>query len=299
MPITTRPLLPTDAATLDAFLAPHTAEAYFLRSNAKNAGLTYTGKFLEAEYFGTFENEKLVGVISYSWINTILVFVEEPSCLTSLVQAVKPSVLKRNGVVEAILGLPVHVDAVIEELRIPVSAFRRKEDDGLFRLPLTEMRLPEMPEGLQIREATMEDIDLLISWRVDFNIEAVHAKPGKELEDKARAEMSERIPAGELFILEKDGQPVSFCGIGGHVPDTVMVGPVWTPPDLRNRKYGRIATGYALKLLAEKRPALCQSILFASRADAIRVYEALGFVRFSDWRLALLKEDYRIEASFP
>jgi len=141
----------------------------------------------------------------------------------------------------------------------------------------------------------MEDIDLLVSWRVDFNIEAVHAKPGKALEDKALAEMRERIPAGELYILEKDGQPVSFCGIGGHVPDTVMVGPVWTPPELRNRKYGRIATGYALKLLAEKRPALRQAILFASRADAIRVYEAIGFVRFSDWRLALIKEDYRIE----
>lgn len=297
MPITTRPLLPTDAATLDAFLAPHTAEAYFLRSNAKNAGLTYGGKFLEAEYFGSFDGERLVGVISYSWINTILVFAEDPLCLAPLVKAVEPSILKRNGVIEAILGLPIHVDAVIEELGIPPIAFRRKENDGLFRLPLTDLRLPEMTGGLHMREAAMEDIDLLVSWRVDFNIEAVHAKPGKELEDKARAEMSERVPAGELFILEKDGQPVSFCGIGGHVPDTVMVGPVWTPPELRNRKYGRIATGYALKLLSEKRPALCQAILFASRADAIRVYEAIGFIRFSDWRLALVKEDYRVGAS--
>ncbi len=297
MNVTTRPLLPTDAATLDAFLAPHTAEAYFLRSNAKNAGVTYSGKFLEAEYFGAFNDEKLVGVISFSWINTILVFAEDTSCLASLVQAVTPSILKRNGVIEAILGLPVHVDAVIEELGIPASAFRRKENDGLFRLPITDLRLPEISDGLHIREAAMEDIDLLVSWRVDFNIEAVHAKPGKELEDKARAEMNERIPAGELYILEKDGQPVSFCGIGGYVPDTVMVGPVWTPPELRNRKYGRIATGYALKLLAEKRIALRQAILFASRADAIRIYEAIGFTRFSDWRLALVKEDYRVVSS--
>jgi len=294
MPIATRPLLSTDAVMLDAFLAPRTAEAYFLRSNAKIAGLTYSGKFLEAEYFGAFDGERLVGVISYSWINTILVFAEDSSCLAPLVQAVRPSILKRNGIIEAILGLPVHVDTVIEELDIPSSAFRRKENDGLFRLPLTDMRLPELTDSLRMRIATTDDLELLVSWRVDFNIEAVHAKPGQELEDKARAEMNERIPVGELFILEKDGQPVSFCGIGGHVSDTVMVGPVWTPPELRNRKYGRIATGYGLNLLAEKRPALRQAILFASRADAIRVYEALGFVRFSDWRLALVKEDHRV-----
>jgi hypothetical protein len=297
MTITTRPLLPTDAATLDTFLEPHTAEAYFLRSNAKTAGLTYSGKFLEAEYFGAFDGDRLVGVISYSWINTILVYAEDPSCLAPLVQAVRPSILKRGGTVEAILGLPVHVDAIIEELGIPSSAFRRKENDGLFRLPLADMRLPELTNGLHVRMADMNDLDLLVSWRVDFNIEAVHAKPGQELEDKARAEMNERIPAGELFILEKDGQPVSFSGAHGHVPDTVMVGPVWTPPELRNRKYGRIATGHALKLLAEKRSALRQAILFASRADAIRVYESLGFIRFSDWRLALVKEDYRAEAA--
>ncbi|MDD3183521.1 MAG: hypothetical protein PHD48_12075, partial [Alphaproteobacteria bacterium] len=160
MTITTRSLLPSDAAALDSFLAPHTAEAYFLRSNAKNAGLCYGGKFLEAEYFGAFEVERLVGVLSYSWINSILVFAEEKACLSPLVQTLMPSICNRGGVVEAILGLPVHVDAVIEELRIPSSAFRRKENDGLFRLPLTDMCLPELTDGLHMRIATTDDVEL-------------------------------------------------------------------------------------------------------------------------------------------
>jgi hypothetical protein len=120
-PITTRPLLPTDAATLDAFLAPHTAEAYYLRSNAMAAGLVYEDKPLQAEYFGAFDGDRLVGVITYTWLPTILVFAKDPACLPALEKAIRPAIVKRGGKIEAILGLVPHVDAVILALD-----FRRK-----------------------------------------------------------------------------------------------------------------------------------------------------------------------------
>ena len=55
-----------DAAQVDAFLKPHTAAAFHLRSNAAKAGLTYDGNPYEAEYLGAFNSDRLVGVVGYS-----------------------------------------------------------------------------------------------------------------------------------------------------------------------------------------------------------------------------------------
>ncbi|MGE0109923.1 MAG: GNAT family N-acetyltransferase [Bdellovibrionales bacterium] len=297
MSINVRPLNQQDLSILDAFLKPHTAEAYFLRSNALSGGLAYEGKFLQGEYFGAFEADQLVGVLCYSWLHTLLVFVENNDCFSLLANAVRPALQRREGRLDAILGLAPHADALIAALDIPPSAFRRDEDDGLFRLSLNGIKLPPLPERMCVRKAEDKDYELVVSWRVAFNVEAVHAQPSEKLEREVRAEISERIPNGELFLLEKDGDPVSLCGVHGNIPDTKMVGPVWTPADLRNRGYGRLAVGWALKQLYEQTPELEQAILFASRPEAVHVYESLGFTRFADWRLGMLKEDYRVKAA--
>lgn len=291
-----RPLIPSDAAYLDDFLRPHTAEAYWLRSNALAGGLAYEGKYLQAEYFGAFRDNRLVGAVAYSWMNTILLFADEPACLRDLAASLLPCIRKRDGVVDAILGLAEQADAVIKALKIPVTAWRCDDSDGLFRLKLDQLRMPSAQSGFFVRKAEEKDREQIVAWRIAFNIEAVNAAPGAELERKVREEISARLPLGELFVLEHDGNLLSYCGVGGHVPDTVMVGPVWVPVDFRCRGYGRAVTAEALKILADERPALRHAALFASKPDAIRLYEAIGFKRIADWRLALLKEDYRVES---
>lgn len=294
MPINTRPLLPIDAAMLDAFLAPHTAEAYYLRSNAIAAGLVYEGKPLQAEYFGAFDGESLVSVIAYTWLPTLLVFAENPAGLPALAKAVRPAIVKRGGKIEAILGLAPYVDAVISALALPPEAFRRYGDDWLFRLDLKNMLLPPLPESLSLRLAEEKDRALLIDWRMAFNIEANNAEPGPNLKASVEKEVDHWLGSKQTFLLEQAGYPVSFCGIGGNIPETVIIGPVWTPVELRNRGYGRLVTGHGLKILMQERPALREATLFASRPDAIRVYESLGFTRAADWRLALLKDNFRV-----
>lgn len=156
------------------------------------------------------------------------------------------------------------------------------------------MQIPVAASDLCTRYAEEKDLDLLVNWRIAFNIEATHAQPGPKLEEAARTEMKERIPRKELFILERNGAPVSFCGICGNLSESVIVGPVWTPVEERRRGYGRLVVAQGIKMLAEERPALREAVLFASRQDAIRAYSALGFVRTADWRLALMKEDFRL-----
>ncbi|NTU76443.1 MAG: hypothetical protein HGA90_01265, partial [Alphaproteobacteria bacterium] len=227
-------------------------------------GLAYEGKYLQAEYFGAFREDRLAGVVGYSWLNTVLVYAEEPECLPELVRAMVPSIQKRNGVVDAVLGLAPLADKVIEALKIPPTAFRQNDPDSLFRLPLEKLRLPNFPPGAQVRKAEEKDREQLIAWRIAFNIEAVNTAPGPELEKKVREEINNRLPLQELFVLEKGDMLLAMCGIGGHIPDTVIIGPVWTPVEWRGRGYGKAVTAGALKILAEERPQLRQVVLFAS-----------------------------------
>lgn len=69
------------AAALDAFLKPHTAAAFRLRSNVAKAGLVYHGNPYEAEYLGAFNGDRLIGVVGYSWMHTLLLCIEELDCI--------------------------------------------------------------------------------------------------------------------------------------------------------------------------------------------------------------------------
>ncbi|MCL2470074.1 MAG: hypothetical protein FWF24_07655 [Alphaproteobacteria bacterium] len=294
MSFTVRPLLSDDAAALDALLAPRTAEAYYLRSNALAAGLVYEGKALEAEYFGAFERERLVGALAYTWIHTILVYAEKPEICRLLAQAARAAIVKRGGVLDGILGLAAHADAVIASLALPQDVLRLRDNTGLFRLDLEKLRLPCWPEDLSLRLAEEKDRALLVEWCMAFNIEANSAAPGPKLKASVEKEVDLWLKSKPTFMLEKAGATVSFCGIGGDIFDMVIVGPVFTPVALRNQGYGRVVTGYGLKTLMGERPALREATLFASRPDAIRTYENLGFLRTDDWGWALVKEDYRV-----
>ncbi|MCL2470075.1 MAG: hypothetical protein FWF24_07660 [Alphaproteobacteria bacterium] len=294
---TVRPLLSDDAAALDALLAPHTAEAYHLRLNALAYKLVYEGKPFEAEYFGAFEEGRLVGVLSYSWNNTILVFAENPESLPLLAQAARGAIVKRGGVLEAVVGLAPHAGAVIEGLAIPPDVLRKRNEGWLFRLGLENLHLPRWPEDVFLRLAEEKDRILLVAWRMAFNMEAKNAASGPKLKAAVEKEVDFWLKNTPTFMLEKEGRPVSFCGLGGNIPDMVIVGPVFTPMEMRNQGYGRVVTGYGLKMLMDERSALREATLYAVRPDAIRVYESLGFRRAADWLSAALKEDYKVTES--
>jgi hypothetical protein len=172
---TLRLLTAGDGESLDTFLSPRSAEAYYIRSNARIGGFIDEGKFRQAEYLGAFYDNHLVGVITYSWLNTILVYADDPDCLPALSRRLIPLLRTRQGAVEAILGLHSHVDIVIGGLGIPSDAVLDREPDGLFRLAIERLRLPDLLQhpGFGVRRATPKDLELVISWCVAFNIEAM------------------------------------------------------------------------------------------------------------------------------
>jgi hypothetical protein len=283
-----------DAALLDAFLKPHTAAAFHLRSNAAKAGLIYNGNPYEAEYLGAFNGERLVGVVGYSWRHTLLLYIEELGCIPLLAHALIPLIKKRSGVLEGILGLPQQSQPLIAALNLPDQCFRCNEPERLYSLALQDLSVPPLLQypTYHVRRAIQSDAPLLYQWRIAFDTEALNAIPGTALEQKVTAEIDRRIALQELFLLEQAAEPLAFCGISGFLMEAMHIGPVYTPPPLRNRGYAKAITAGAILQRYQEQPSLEQAILIVENPAAERAYQAIGFKKISDYQLALIREGY-------
>lgn len=284
-----------DAAALDAFLKPHTAAAFHLRSNVAKAGLLYHGNPYEAEYLGAFNGDRLVGVVGYSWIHTLLLCIEELPCIPLLAHALIPLIKKRSGVLDGILGLPQHCQPLIATLNLPDHCFRCNKPERLYGLALQDLSVPPLLQDptYRIRRALPSDAELLYQWNIAFDVEALHSVPGTPLEQQTIAKIDRRIALQELFLLERDTEPLAFCGISGFLMEAMYIGPVYTLPSLRNRGYAKAVTAGAIFQQHQEQPSLQQAILIVENPAAERAYQAIGFKKISDYQLALVREDYR------
>lgn len=90
------------------------------------------------------------------------------------------------------------------------------------------------------REATVDDTDLLISWRRDFAIEALGFERSG---DDGPAEIRRRFEIGDGVILWEDGgKPVAWANASKPIGGMSRVGPVYTPPEHREHGYGSAVT---------------------------------------------------------
>ena len=285
-----------DETALDDFLRPHTAEAFFLRSNFYREGVTYEAKPLQAQYLGAFDGDKLVGVVGYSWIHTILVFAEDPACIGDLAQALRPLIQVRNGEIEAVLGLADHVTPLLKHLGLTPNTLRKDAPQILYRLNVGQMKTPALlgDPAIVMRSANEKDLEQIVAWRMAFNIEVAGSTPGPKLEESVRKDVGRKVADNAYFILEQGGVPISMCGAEGYVPEAILIGPVYTPPELRNRGYAKAVTAGAIGIVAAERPTLREAILFTPNPAAAKAYEAIGFQNIGNWGLALVKEDYRL-----
>ncbi len=288
---TIRQLTDDDAHEVDAFLKPYTVEAFYLRSNAAKAGFTYKGNFFEGEYIGAFYHEQLVGIISYQWLNTLLIFAVEEECIPFLSTALEPYLLQRDGKIEGVLGLKTQGNALCEALGIQPHDMRVCEPEWLYIFDVTQSTA--VSDAHTIRYATDEDKTTLVAWRVAFNIEILNAIASPELTKKVERETEERLKQKEFVVLETEGTIRSFCSIHGFVPEAVIVGSVYTPPHYRNQGYARDVVKGAISLTKQTKSTLEKTVLFASNPAAVKAYSNIGFTYHADFFLGLLKESYR------
>ena len=141
----------------------------------------------------------------------------------------------------------------------------------IYRLS-AQPEIPAVPGAL--RGASAADRSLLIDWLDAFTAEALPDSPHTDTGEFVDARLRE---SEQSIFLWEHGGPVSLGGVGGATPNGSRVGPVYTPPELRNRGYASacVAT-LSRRLLAEGKQFL---FLFTDLRNPAsnHVYEKLGY----------------------
>lgn len=285
-----RRLKEQDTGKLKSYLAPHKAECMFMCSNLEAAGLEYKGAEFEGEYLGCFDKDAvqegpLLGVIVHYWNDNVMMHASSQWVLEQLIGCLKSNI-KRP--VAGVLGPNTQAEPVIKTLGLSGAAFRIDRKEGLYKMELVNLNELSMPSNLEVVSAKEVPWALLVKWIKSYAIEALGACNEAALERQVEEEWTLRLQKNDTWVLLSEGVPVCLSAFNARLTDAVQVGPVWTPPEYRNKGFARALLAYILH--QEKHRGTQQAILFTDNPAAIKAYLAIGFKKIGDYRLALLKK---------
>jgi len=205
--------------------------------------------------------------------NLLLSQIDEPSSLAALAREVLacdelPGVLGPTGAARDI------ADAWSARSGRPAV---RVMEERIFRL---DRVIAPRPAPGHCREADERDRGRLTAWCAAFVAESTPDAPPSDpaLAADRMLRRIGRVP----YVWEDAGEVVAFAGAGGPTPHGVRIGPVYTPPNRRDR-------GYASNLIAEiSRRQLAAGrrfcFLFTNLANptANHIYQTIGYVPVVD-----------------
>jgi predicted GNAT family acetyltransferase len=157
---------------------------------------------------------------------------------------------------------------------------RLRTSERIFQL--TAVTPPPRVTG-HARIAEPADRALVAHWLEAFMREALEDEPS-DIEEMTDRWLSRR---GRTLYLWEDGDVVSLAGVGSRTPNGVRIGPVYTPPEARNRGYASalVATISQEQLDAGRR--FCFLFTDLANPTANHIYQAIGYEPVRDvdmWR---------------
>jgi ribosomal protein S18 acetylase RimI-like enzyme len=257
----------------------------FLFGNMRTAGLADQGEPYQGTYAAAFAGGEIIGVVAHYW-NHNLVF-QAPVLVKELLRrAVEASGRDIGG----LIGPGGQVDTAKEALDVDEYRIRLDEMEKLYALELDDLLVPDALASGQVvgRRAGLEDLELLIAWRVAYGAEALGEEETVESRERARSVVQRPVKEKRTWVLEAGGEPVACSSFNTATQEAVQVGGVWTPPELRSQGYGRAVV--AASLLDARSEGVTTAILFTGQENipAQRAYEALGFEHCGVYRMVLL-----------
>jgi len=284
-----RTLRPGDEARLSAFLETKAESSMFLRANLAAAGLVDTGGPYTGTYVGALQSDRVVAVAALFWNGNLML--QAPDHLGPVLAhlsrlAVRP--------IRGMLGPHGQAIEARRLLGLADAPTRTDSHEDLFALDLADLIAPApLADGRWLARRTRDDdLPQVKAWRLAANLESSTIADTPEL----RAEVEEFVERCHRervwWVLEEEGRLVAMSNFNARIPDTVQIGAVYTPPELRGRGYARAAV--AGSLLAARDEGVSRSILFTGRTNtpAQKAYRAIGFRVVGDY--ALIAFDARL-----
>jgi predicted GNAT family acetyltransferase len=273
-----------DEALLEAFLVDHRDTSMFLRSNAREAGLVYAGRRLQALYLGAFRAGRLIGVAAHAWNGMVLL--QAPEATSRIVRA---CIERSRRPVIGLTGPLAQVHEARRELGLESAPAALQEDEILYVLDLAQLVLPAalLDGRVHARSPSADERDLICSWRLGYELECLGRADTEATRRSCEAAVDAQLAEGTAWVAVASQRAVSYTAFNAHLPDIVQVGGVYTPPAERGRGYARVSIAHSLRLARDS--GASRAVLFTSNPNAMRTYEALGFRSAGDYGLILFE----------
>lgn len=250
-----RRLLPRDEPDVESFLQEYRESSLFILHNLRFGGMVYSGQRYQAEYFGVYQDGRLLGVAAHTWMNTLILQAPHVEALDALEQEL-PHLLTRP--LTGLLGPRDQCLELLDRLNLDRSTAILDQDEPLYRLDLARLRLPPDAEDptLIMRAPRPDEHSLLASWRLDYLSEIMQFRASETLAQRGLLEILQAIVEGRAYVLEKrdplhptttPGQIVSYCCFNALAKDGVQLAGLWTPHAFRGHYFGRVVAALALR----------------------------------------------------
>jgi len=143
------------------------------------------------------------------------------------------------------------------------------------RIYQLERVVPPVGVPGRVRIATEVDRDILVGWVDAFLAEAMHRATPEEA--AVLVDRSFRAGTRTWYLWEDAGSPVSMAASGGPTPHGIRIGPVYTPPELRQRGYASAVTAAASQAELDKGRRFIFLFTDLSNTTSNKIYRRIGY----------------------
>lgn len=279
----------SDQAILVQFLRQYKETSLFMLGNIARVGLAESDEAYHGVYWGLFTQKTLSAVLVHYWNGIVMM---QAPCTEQLTELLKVFRAEIKYPITGVLGAMQQADQVVTNLGLEQNQFSLYRAEQLYTLDLAKLIMPSVQASWELKlvPPSIKHREILESWLRAYEMEALQAADDEALAKRVSARVTSWLECDELYLLEANQQIVAMSGFNARLPDIVQLGPVWTPPEQRNRGYARYLVAQSLVLV--KQTGVQTAILFTDTLAAIRAYQALGFQCIGYYRLALLRRPY-------
>ena len=139
---------------------------------------------------------------------------------------------------------------------------------------------PPRPPAGDLRLATADQLDLMVTWWRAFADEAGMARAGSD----AVAVVEDRVRSRRLWLWhDPAGVPVAMVAVNPAVAGVVRLGPVYTPPEHRRRGYAGASVAAVSRWALTAGARWCALFTDLANPTSNKIYAEVGYRPLGDW----------------
>lgn len=158
----------------------------------------------------------------------------------------------------------------------PVTGVRSQR---LFRLDTVQ---PVQAVPGRMREVAEDEQELAIDWWQAFSFEAVEPITRDRAVQAIRNRRGFDPLVGGMRVWDVDGQAVSLAGYTGPTPNSIRIGPVYTPPEQRGHGYASALVAALSQLLLDFGFAFVTLYTDLANPTSNKIYQSIGYWPVAD-----------------